>query len=62
MMPVCGFKTIFGRRCERTATENIGRIVLPDVDTYRHDRKPWEQTHYLCEKHQNRLLELLGLR
>ena len=60
MMPICGFKTRLGRRCDKVAERNIGEIILPDSrDGF---GKPWKQTHYLCHEHQNKLLQLLGLR
>jgi hypothetical protein len=58
MMPICGYKESTGPRCEAVAEENIGTIVLPGrTDGY---GNPWEQTHYLCVKHQAQLLKNLG--
>lgn len=59
MMPICGYKTLFGR-CQTTAEHSIGRIaLLGEADGF---GKPWEQTHYLCQKHRVKLLKTLGLR
>lgn len=58
MMPVCDYKKLIGR-CNATATQSIGKIaLLAEVDGY---GKPWEQTHYLCDKHHHKLLKTLGL-
>lgn len=59
MMPICGFKTRLGRRCDKVADRLIGSIVLPDQDV---NGEPWQQAHYLCHEHQNKLLQLLGFR
>ena len=57
MMPICSNKTLFGH-CKRTATTYIGSIVLPgEPDGF---GKAWEQKHYLCLKHANKLLKNLG--
>ncbi len=58
MMPICGWRGWFGRRCNQVAEQNIGKIVLPGhQDGF---GKPWEQTEYLCGKHQRRLLWHMG--
>jgi hypothetical protein len=58
MMPICGFKTIFGR-CNRVAEEVIGEVRTGSGETDGFG-KPWQQTHYLCVKHARKLRKLLG--
>lgn len=59
MMPICGYKTLFGR-CRNTAEHSIGKIAL--LGEYDGGGRQWEQTHYLCYKHQIELLKTLGFR
>jgi hypothetical protein len=57
MMPFCNYKGIFGR-CNRVATKSIGKIGILAKDGH---GNPFEQTHYLCDKHHHKLLKTLGL-
>lgn len=57
MMPICNYKTLFGR-CRRTAFEQVGRVILPgEKDGF---GKDWEKTQYLCTRHANKHLRSLG--